>query len=193
MKRNVVRAVFAAILLAAFIVLVYFVNVNGKSPIISKFEKGAIVPVEDNYFWKSGENMDGYTVQVTGSQFLSLDEFVGMYQVDTDEFDLVCENLLLVTVSFEKTVDQGGEEDGIDLRRYTLMGTDYCLTISSSAFMAVNPDMPGMMFSLIPGKPMEIVLPFAVYSSYVSLDHIKGDMPLMEICAYPEMKLVGIC
>lgn len=192
MKKMIIGTVMLCFLFAAFILRVFLVNYYARSPEIISFGIEEPVAIGENYFWKSSEDMSGYTVRVTGSRVISTVEFLQQMEMPPEDTEIVCENLLLVTVQVQNESNWAGETAGIDLFRFMLMGTDYSLTINSEAFSLANPDMPGMKFSLKQGNPFEINMPYAIYSSYVDVDHVKSDMPRLQICAYPEMRLIDI-
>lgn len=189
MKRRVGILVLIALLLGAG-VRIYHVNQNADRAIISEHKKNVAVPVGENFFEKSDERMNGYTVKVVDAWIQSANEFLQ----ENHEPESLLENietLYMVKVIFENESNLFGTDQGINLQQYILRGPNYMLTINDIAFKVVN-TWESMGFSLSLHKPFELILPFAVYEGYVDFNTVERNPPKLQICAYPEMKLISV-
>ena len=188
-------AICVAILLATgWGIRFYFVNKDVNKPIIQVFQKGTEVPVGKDFFDRSDEDMDGYTVTVLDAELMSLDDFLQKYKAEEHrtELGVFTDYIYTVRVSISNQDNKFTNEKGISLVSYVLQGTDYILSLEQMSYQYANPDMPGASFSLRQGTSMELLLPFEIMSSLTSYEHILSDPPKLQISQYPHQKMLRL-
>ena len=156
------------------------------------YPRGEIVPVGEDYFDYASEHMEGYTVQVLGAELVTAEEFLERYDALDRLPDLgwYTNYIYAVRVSIGNEDNPYGEEKGISLMQYQLLGPNYILSIEDVCFSLANPTMPGLSFALRQNTSKEILLPYAVMNWETSCEHILKDPPRLQITQYPHQKLL---
>jgi hypothetical protein len=84
-----------------------------------------------------------------------------------------------------------GEEGGLMLDRYSLMGDNYMALVSENVFCTMYPDMPGTSFSLRKGTSMEFELPYPITRTEgCTKEDMQKKAPMLEISEFPNRKLL---
>lgn len=84
-----------------------------------------------------------------------------------------------------------GEEGGLMLDRYSLMGDNYMTLVSENIFCTMYPDMPGTSFSLRKGTSMEFELPYPITRTEgCTKEDMQKNAPMLEISEFPNRKLL---
>lgn len=196
MKKNKIIILLVTICLCIGIGMrLYVVNTGlDDFPIIQVFNKGEVVPFGDDFWESSDQAINGYTMQIVGSEIVWMDEFFERYNTSgeftVEDFDLYVVGFHLVTVSVSNIDYAGGEEGGIGLDHIFLTGTDYYTLVDDVAFEMVNPHMPGIGFALRQGTSMEIVIPYPIFEG-TSKHSLHDDLKLV-ITEYPHQKSLRI-
>ncbi len=195
MMKKIAAIVIAVCLAAGWGIRVYHVNRNLKKSVVKVYDKGQVVPIGKDFFDKSTEDMDGYTVKVLDSELVSSKDFLTRYKERSGLLGKDVDYLYVIKIAVKNEYNMRGEETGIDLFQYMLQGTDYVLRINDIAYKLTMPNMDGnLAFSLRRGKePMEFILPFEVMTrSYTTVDHLKADTPKLVVSQYPNKKMLKI-
>jgi hypothetical protein len=194
MKKKWMVGLAVFCLIVCFSLRVYLVNRDVERITYLEYPKGEVIPVGENFFRSSAELMDGYSVKVVDSQIVSTEEYLAANgrqgEGDGDAVGLP-EYWYLVKVEFTNENAESVGEGGIDLSDYTLRGSDYMLTLNPAGIELVNDDLASQRFSLLPDKPpFEVVIPFGIFTETNAIEHVGNDPPALQICAYPESKLL---
>lgn len=173
----------------------YFVNRNLKLPSIQEFVKGSTVPYENDFTFSSEECISGYSVKVLDSEILPVKDFYQKYDIPITELgeDLLTKYYYTVTVSYSNDNNNSSTMTGVNLSNTSLIGTNYYMVIDSQIFSLINPDMPGIGFSLAPETSKKLILPYAVVpSAHTDYEGLREDVPKLQITEYPHRKLLEI-
>lgn len=183
-----------AILIFAWGIRFYLVNQDIDIPIVQVFPKGTEVPIENDFFIGSDEDIDGYTVTVWDAELVSVEDFLQHYNASEQAESLgnFTDYIYMVKVSISNQDNPFVNEKGINVGLYYLKGTDYVLSLDDICYQLANPDMPGTSFSLRQQTSMELILPFSVMSSQTSRKHVVNDPPKLQISLYPHQKLIEL-
>lgn len=188
------KRIFIAVIVLCFIglygVRVYAVNMDVSIPRRQIFEKGEVVPYEKDFNISSGDASEGYTLQVVDSKIMEVKDFCRIYDVQDMGF---ADSYYMVKVSVKNVNNDHVGEQGVPLGISMLIGTNYCMIPSPEMFYAVNPDMPGMSFSLQPGTEKEIWLVFQLIpGSTPDSEYLETNPPMLQITQYPHQKLIRL-
>ncbi|MFP3154665.1 DUF5028 domain-containing protein [Lachnospiraceae bacterium ZAX-1] len=194
MKKRIV--VFAVILclLSGFAVRFYYVNRHVELPIVQEFLQGEIVPFGNDFSDAAGDSAPGYTLQVLDSVLFTISEFLDQYD---SEHEMVADGFTqyfyLVKISVGNIDNTQGEESGVSLPLIPLVGTNYFMMIDYPAFKVLNPNMPGLDFSLQPGTTKEFLLPYAINSDvHTSYRRLQKDILKLQLTEYPHRKRIAL-
>ena len=98
--------------------------------------------------------------------------------------------VIVVNKNADKDCDLG-EEGGLMLDRYSLMGDNYMALVSENVFCTMYPDMPGTSFSLRKGTSMEFELPYPITRTEgCTKEDMQKKAPMLEISEFPNRKLL---
>jgi len=125
----------------------------------SVFAVGETVDFGNDYVDTVEECIDGYAVQVLGYEVVDTRELYERYNMGQADEATVKNTpfyCLLKVRIYNKDCDLG-EEGGLMLDRYSLMGDNYMALVSENVFCTMYPDMPGTSFSLRKGTSMRAV------------------------------------
>jgi len=197
MKKKLIAIILTVCLLISFGVRLFVVNHDVEKTKILKYSKNEVVPVGKNFFDKADEIVDGYTVKVLDSWIVPTKQYLVEKGEREDLIDTsIMQYIYMVKVEFVNEYNDFAGKKGIDLQRYMLRGTDYILTPNGICFKMANDNgvfNGNMKFSLNKNRPpFEIILTFGVYEGVATIEHIKSDIPNLQICTYPELKLISI-
>jgi hypothetical protein len=193
MKKAAVLAI-VIVLAAAWGARFYFVNSNAQKSITQVFEKGTEVPVGRDFFDRSDEDMDGYTVTILDAELIPTRDYLDSIGASeqSEILGTFTDYIYAVCVSIANIDNPYTDQKGIALERYYLQGVDYTLSLERACFQLANPTMPGTSFSLKQGTSKEIILPFEVMSEFISLARLSSSPPRLQISQYPTQKLLEL-
>lgn len=189
MKKRVCFVIIAFFLLGLYAARIYIVNTNIELPNRQVFEKNSVVPYETDYNISAHDRSEGYTIQVLDTEIVKAEEFGKKY--DVVEMG-IASYYYMIKVSVENVSNEHVEEEGVSLGIAMLIGTNYSIIASSEMFRAVNPDMPGMSFSLKTGTKKDVWLVFQLIPGGPEYQGIKKDPPMLQITQYPNQKLIKL-
>lgn len=193
-KKKIIGILAVIILACGFCVRVNFVNTNIAMPVTKEYQKGEKVPYEKDYTNQPEESIDGYSITVLDSELLTTEAFYKKYSLSEQEISgLTTKWYYVVKVSFANENNQSGTAMGISLYNTSLVSkTDYAM-VDYGPYSLLNPDMPGLGFSLTPGTDKEVILTYPITSTaYDDMDDIKNANFQLQITQYPVRKMINI-
>lgn len=187
-------ACITILLLSLMILRIYYINKDVQVPIEKYYDVSEVVPFENDYTRNSDEIINGYTAKVLGAELIPIKEFYKTYlKVEDFSEETFAKYYYIVKVSFGNTTNLEGINTGISLANTSLVGTNYYMVIDSQVFSMLNPDMPGISFSLKLDSEKELLLPYAVVpSTHTDKKGFLKDPPKLQITEYPNRKLLAI-
>lgn len=189
--KNFILGMAFFILAITYMLRVNFVNTTLPLPVTLKYEMGAEVAIEDDFFDSSDENMNGYTVTVLGTELLTIDEFIALYEIeDSSEYDYL-EYVYLVTASFRNMSNKYGEMGGINLSKYVLQKSSYITYMDIELYYMVN-NVNAYSFSLNPGTKKKLIIPFGIDTAYIDVERINDEFPRLVVTEYPHKKIIEL-
>lgn len=194
-RKKYVMVIICGCIIAAYGIRFYYLNSSVPVSNTKSFQKGEEVPFEKDYTISADERIDGYTVKVLESKILPVKEFYTKYNLmDTTLLeDVFTKYYYLVKVSFANKDNQSGTKSGVNLTQIVLAGTNYYMVVDSQVLSLLNPDLPGMGFSLRPNSNKEVYLPYAVIpSTHTDYAGFKKDPPKLQITEYPNRKIINV-
>ena len=143
--RKRVLIICGLILLILYTARVIVVNKNADRVPVYIYDVGETVDFRNDYVDTVEECIDGYAVQVLGYEVVDTRELYERYNMGQADEATVKNTpfyCLLKVRIYNKDCDLG-EEGGLMLDRYSLMGDNYMALVSENVFCTMYPDMPG--------------------------------------------------
>ena len=191
--RKRVLIICGLILLILYTARVIVVNKNADRVPVYIYDVGETVDFGNDYVDTVEECIDGYAVQVLGYEVVDTRELYERYNMGQADEATVKNTpfyCLLKVRIYNKDCDLG-EEGGLMLDRYSLMGDNYMALVSENVFCTMYPDMPGTSFSLRKGTSMEFELPYPnTRTEGCTKEDMQKKAPMLEISEFPNRKLL---
>jgi len=191
--RKRVLIICGLILLILYTARVIVVNKNADRVPVYIYDVGETVDFGNDYVDTVEECIDGYAVQVLGYEVVDTRELYERYNMGQADEATVKNTpfyCLLKVRIYNKDCDLG-EEGGLMLDRYSLMGDNYMALVSENVFCTMYPDMPGTSFSLRKGTSMEFELPYPITRTEgCTKEDMQKNAPMLEISEFPNRKLL---
>lgn len=191
MTKRIIISVLSVVLVIVYAIRVYHINSATYYPIIQKYQVGEEVPIEDDFFNTSNENMNGYSVTVLGTELLTKDEFRKKYNAFDKNILEFSDYVYLVRVRFRNATNKLGENAGINLRQYIIQNLSYINYIERDAYSYVN-DFDVLSFSLRYDSDKEVVIPFGIYNGHIDVEKFITGHPELVVSLYPHKKIIKL-
>lgn len=189
MKRKIFFITISVILAAGYITRLIYINNNTLAPNIITYSMKEKVPIEDDFFDNSSEKMSGYSLIVTDTNIISIDEFKSKYSTFTNEMH--AEYIYLIKITFKNNGNEFGENAGINLEQYMVQETSYINLPDREAFRLIN-GIDSLMFSLRLNSEKELIIPFDINTDYIDVKKLKSGNPLLVASLYPHKKVIEL-
>lgn len=143
------------------------VNKDAERTPVVIYNVGEVVDFGTDYIDTADEAIPGYAVQVLGYELVDTKELYDRYNM--------------------------GEQGGLMLSRYSLVGDNYMSMVSENVFCTMYPDMPGISFSLRQGTSMELELPYPITRNEgCTKSDMEKKAPMLEISEFPNRKVLKV-
>lgn len=202
MKKKI--AVFSPIVLFLIVwaFAVWNINATAEKPIVETYSMQDTVAYGGNYFRRSGNIIDGYTVTVLSAEIVPYEEYAQKQGItlperitdETGNFLYRPEYVYDVEVRFSNTDNEEGTVDMFD----TLLVNDDALMLRVDADLwdCMYPQLAGSyFFRLRPNTEMVFHLPFvveAVYSERYPMERVQKEKMSLVISQYPVKKVIEL-
>ena len=202
MKKKI--AVFSPIVLFLIVwaFAVWNINATAEKPIVETYSMQDTVSYGENYFRRSDNIIDGYTVTVLSAEIVPYEEYAQKQGITppermTDETGNLLyrpEYVYDVEVRFSNTDNEEGTVDMFD----TLLVNDDALMLRVDADLwdCMYPQLAGSYsFRLHPNTEMVFHLPFvveAVYSERYPVERVQKEKMSLVISQYPVKKVIEL-
>ncbi len=202
MKKKI--AVFSPIVLFLIVwaFAVWNINATAEKPIVETYSMQDTVAYGENYFRRSDNIIDGYTVTVLSAEIVPYEEYAQKQGItppermtdETGNFLYRPEYVYDVEVRFSNTDNESGAIDMFD----TLLVNDDALMLRVDADLwdCMYPQLAGSYsFRLRPNTEMVFHLPFvveAVYSERYSMERVQKEKMSLVISQYPVKKVIEL-
>ena len=189
MKNKIFIISLLLFLAIIYTIRVIYLNSNTLAPEEVKYKIGDEVAIENDFFDSSTEKMNGYSVTITDTNVLSIDEFKSEYGEFKNEGH--AEYIYLVKATFKNENNKFGEKAGINLGQYILQENSYINFIDREAYGLTN-EIDSLMFSLRENSEMEFVIPFTINPMYINIEKLKSGEPTLVVSLYPHKKIIEL-
>ena len=202
MKKKI--AVFSPIVLFLIVwaFAVWNINATAEKPIVETYSMQDTVAYGENYFRRSDNIVDGYTVTVLSAEIVPYEEYAQKQGItppermtdETGNFLYRPEYVYDVEVRFSNTDNEEGTVDMFD----TLLVNDDALMLRVEADLwdCMYPQLAGSYsFRLRPNTEMVFHLPFvveAVYSERYPMERVQKEKMSLVISQYPVKKVIEL-
>lgn len=202
MKKKI--AVFSPIVLFLIVwaFAVWNINATAEKPIVETYSMQDTVAYGENYFRRSDNIIDGYTVTVLSAEIVPYEEYAQKQKItlpermtdETGNFLYRPEYVYDVEVRFSNTDNEEGTVDMFD----TLLVNDDALMLRVDADLwdCMYPQLAGSYsFRLRPNTEMVFHLPFvveAVYSERYPMERVQKEKMSLVISQYPVKKVIEL-
>ena len=202
MKKKIVILSFIGLLLAVWAFAVWNINATAEKPIVETYSMQDTVTYGENYFRRSDNIIDGYTVTVLSAEIVPYEEYAQKQGItppermtdETGNFLYRPEYVYDVEVRFSNTDNEEGTVDMFD----TLLVNDDALMLRVDADLwdCMYPQLAGSYsFRLRPNTEMVFHLPFvveAVYSERYPMERVQKEKMSLVISQYPVKKVIEL-
>ena len=202
MKNKIVILSFIGLLLAVWAFAVWNINATAEKPIVETYSMQDTVAYGENYFRRSDNIIDGYTVTVLSAEIVPYEEYAQKQGItppermtdETGNFLYRPEYVYDVEVRFSNTDNEEGTVDMFD----TLLVNDDALMLRVDADLCdcMYPQLAGSYsFRLRPNTEMVFHLPFvveAVYSERYPMERVQKEKMSLVISQYPVKKVIEL-
>ena len=190
MKKKIAIISLSVLIFGLWLFCVINTNIRTEKPILKTYSMQEPVPYESDYFRRSDNILDGYTITVLNAEIVPYEEYAKKHQVTlpergTDELGNLLyrpEYVYDVEVQFSNT---NNEEGAIDMFDTLLVNGDQMYTQLSGSYS----------FRLRPNTSMNFHLPFvveSVYSEKYNMERVKKEKMSLVISQYPVKKSIQI-
>ena len=202
MKKKI--AVFSPIVLFLIVwaFAVWNINATAEKPIVETYSMQDTVAYGENYFRRSDNIIDGYTVTVLSAEIVPYEEYAQKHGItppermtdETGNFLYRPEYVYDVEVRFSNTDNEEGTVDMFD----TLLvnGDALMLRVDADLWDCMYPQLAGSYsFRLRPNTEMVFHLPFvveAVYSERYPMERVQKEKMSLVISQYPVKKVIEL-
>lgn len=202
MKKKI--AVFSPIVLFLIVwaFAVWNINATAEKPIVETYSMQDTVAYGENYFRRSDNIIDGYTVTVLSAEIVPYEEYAQKQGItppermtdETGNFLYRPEYVYDVEVRFSNTDNEEGTVDMFD----TLLVNDDALMLRVDADLwdCMYPQLAGSYsFRLRPNTEMVFHVPFvveAVYSERYPMERVQKEKMSLVISQYPVKKVIEL-
>ena len=202
MKKKIVILSFIGLLLAVWAFAVWNINATAEKPIVETYSMQDTVAYGENYFRRSDNIIDGYTVTVLSAEIVPYEEYAQKQGItpperttdETGNFLYRPEYVYDVEVRFSNTDNESGAIDMFD----TLLVNDDALMLRVDADLwdCMYPQLAvSYSFRLRPNTEMVFHLPFvveAVYSERYPMERVQKEKMSLVISQYPVKKVIEL-
>lgn len=189
MTKKIIYTIIVIVAVTVYAIRVYHINSTVIKAIPLQYTMGTEVAIEDDYFDSSSEGMKGYTVTVTNTDLLTIDEYQEMYG-KVDEFTYsVTEYMLLVHVKFRNKSNALGSSAGINLGQYILQDKAFITYMDRDAYVQLN-NLDALAFSLRYDSEKDFIIPFGINTDYIDIKQIENGSPELIVSLYPHKKSI---
>ena len=188
MKIKIFVTIISIILVISYITRLIYINNKTFAPKIITYSIGEEVPIEDDFFDSSFEKMNGYSLTVTDTKIVSIDEFKSEYSEFKNQMN--AEYICLVKVTFRNNDNAFGEGAGINLEQYMIQEKSYINLPDKEAFRLIN-GFDSLMFSLRLNSEKELIIPFDINTDYIDIKKIKSGNTSLVVSLYPHKKVIS--
>lgn len=202
MNKKIAILSFIGLLLAVWAFATWKTNATAEKPIVETYSMQDTVAYGENYFRRSDNIIDGYTVTVLSAEIVPYEEYAQKQGItppermtdETGNFLYRPEYVYDVEVRFSNTDNEEGTVDMFD----TLLVNDDALMLRVDADLwdCMYPQLAGSYsFRLHPNTEMVFHLPFvveAVYSERYPMERVQKEKMSLVISQYPVKKVIEL-
>lgn len=189
MKKKISFIILLIILITIYTIRLLYVNNNTLAPKLITYNIGEEVSIENDFFDNSSEKMNGYSLIVTDTNIISIDDFKSEYSMFKN--DMHADYICLVKVIFKNNDNEFGESAGINLEQYILQEKSYINFPDREAFQLIN-NINALMFSLRVNSEKELIIPFDINNNYMDVRKLKSNVGSLVVSLYPHKKIIKL-
>ncbi len=191
MKKRIIKMLIAMTLIAAFGIRVYCVNSQVRYPINKYYDKFEEVAIENDFFNNDSEKMNGYSITVTNTEMMNINDFYDKYNVANKDAFLNEDYVFLVKVNIKNISNKLGENAGINFGEYMITNGAYMNLCNRDAYPYVN-DFKYLSISLREGTDKDFIIPFTINKTHITEEKFKKGTPQLIISLYPTRKAISL-
>ena len=189
MKKKISIVVLCILIFYVWAFNIYRVNSTVERVPVKVHSMEQWVEYGDNFYDKSTENRNGYSVKVVNAKVVAFDEFLKQNNISVykDEELFKPEYIYDVTVIVK---NENNTDSGISMIDTTLNSTNNIMQVDFDVFDALYPQLNGSIsFSVKPGTEMEFHFPFVVanadFEKICDYDYLTDNTFYLNLSQYP--------
>lgn len=188
MKKKFLSTFLFLLVITCYSIRVYDLNANAIKVETLDFEMKENVKIENDFFYNSNEDMNGYLVCVNETELVDADELMRRYKIN--ENDIYSSQYILVNMSFKNEFNNN-KSSGINLNEYLFQQSSFVRCADRELFYQMN-DFNSMLFKLPEKSNVDFVLPFGLDSEYIDINKIKKSDSYIVISLFPHKKEIKL-
>ena len=149
------------------------------------------VDIGNNFCDSAQEKMNGYSIEIIGTELYPMSDFYTKYNVSQEELDDYYDYIYLVKVKFKNNTNDMGEKIGISLFNYVITNNSFMTFSDLKMYKYVN-DFSELNFSLKKGTDKVITLPYSISNKKIDINKFKKGNPQLIISLYPTRKAISL-
>lgn len=190
-KSKLIKAISAIALTIVCGARIYYVNSKTIYPINTVYVKEKEVDIGNNFFDSAQEKMNGYSIEIIGTELYPMSDFYTKYNVSQEELDDYYDYIYLVKVKFKNNTNDMGEKIGISLFNYVITNNSFMTFSDLKMYKYVN-DFSELNFSLKKGTDKVVTLPYSISNKKIDINKFKKGNPQLIISLYPTRKAISL-
>ncbi|MCD7775643.1 MAG: DUF5028 domain-containing protein [Clostridiales bacterium] len=200
-SKTVVILVLVFAVIAVWLVRFIYLNVNSEHTVIEIYNQGEFVEYGDNFFYRSREQRNGYSIKVVSAKLMTIEDFLPTIGMTYDEYVTMSEEQSTYIVSYVLDVDiilkntdsTEGNFDRLDTRVNAL---NFSFQSDDLLFDYMYPDLGGSFsFKVRENTEHEMHIPYVLIESdeqCFDMDSLMKKDLYLNITQYPVKKMIRL-
>lgn len=201
-KRGLAICLAVLLCLTGIGVRIWYVNKDREETVTKIYPMGEMVPFEDDFFNRSEEIRDHYSVRVNSAVVMPAEEYVKTQGLTMEEVwpdGVIATDILAVEVTIQNSNDKNAdpEEDTqyFDMFNVHIMSQGDTYQLDNELLWKMYPklDQSTFGFRIAPGTEYTMVLPYAVLDwQRTDSEKIKQKQNYLLLSMYPTKKMIEV-
>lgn len=199
-KRGLIICLAVLICLVGIGGRIWYVNLDREDTVTEIYPMGETISFEDDYFYRSDEIRDQYTVRANSAVVMPVEEYLDSVGLTEEEVWPDGNSLVTDIVAVEVTIrnnntDKENDNQYFDLFNTTIMSQGDIYQMEHDLLWAMYPqlDQSTFGFRVAPGTEYTMVLPFRVLNwQQTNSEKIKEKENYLLLSMYPVKKMIQV-
>lgn len=200
MRKEIKIGISVLVLAICFVwvVRVIYLNQSIDVPKTETYQMGEVVDYDDNIFMRTGENRDGYQIQVNSARIVPYEQFAEEQGLELPEL-MKGEHRAKYVYDVEASFFNTGAKEGTGIDLFNTWMTTSCtnLVIDDTLWTLMNPEIGGSRrFAVYENGRSDFHLPYVAESEIrehlITKEYLETETFYLTISLYPVRKRIAI-